>query len=658
MMKIASSAAAILSSLMVLSAAQGRPQVQQPVLGTRSVPILSLGHLQFRDLDRNGRLSPFEDWRLPPESRAIDLVRQMSLDEKAGAMVHEALPVVSDDYDLEATRSLIQHGHVNSVITRLAATGVQMAQKANALQEMAEATRLAIPLTISTDPRNHFQHVDGASVASAAFSKWPEATGFAAIGDVPLVEHFADIARQEYRAAGIQIALSPQADLATEPRWPRINGTFGEDPAKVQAMVGAYVRGFQNSAGGVTANGVATVVKHWVGYGASDNGYDGHSFYGRHATLTAASLKMHADAFRDAFKADVAGVMPAYSIVRMRGGGKDARFPEVGAAFNRHLVTDLLRKSYGFRGLVLSDWGVTKDCGPLCRDGFPRGTTPSRDGFSTAWGMEDVQAVDRFARGIAAGIDQFGGVSDASPILAGVRTGRISKASVDQAVIRIMTLKFRLGLFENPYVDPVRAEKLIGNATFQAEGQRAQARALVILKKDAAIMPLPPGKRVYLIGVSADAARSHGLIPVADADKADFALARLSAPWLTEHPQYFYGARQHEGSLEFRSDTPRYAEVDALARKVPTVIAIYMDRPAVLTPLTQVAAGLVVDFGASDEALLDGLAGRIRPEGHLPFNLPSSQASVDAQRGDLPNDLTPPLFPMGYGLSLSDPASR
>jgi beta-glucosidase len=650
-------AGALPAAMLAMTPASGCDRPPQPAIAGGTVPVLTISGLRFRDLDRDGRLSPFEDWRISPERRAHDLVRRMTLPEKAGAMMHDALPVKDTAYDVEALRRLVLEGKMSSFIGRLAADGRTLALQANVVQAVAENARIAIPLTISTDPRSHFQVTDGASVAGISMSKWPETTGFAAIGDPALVERFATIARREYRAAGFNMVLAPQADLATEPRWPRINGTFGENPERVHAMVAAYVRGFQGGPHGLARAGIPAVVKHWVGYGASDRGYDGHSYYGRWATLDQRSLKLHADAFKGAFDAGVSGVMPAYSILRVGKAG-ESRFPRVGAAFNKHLITGLLRQRYGFRGMVLSDWGITRDCGDVCRNGFPAGVTPTREGFSTAWGQEDARAEERFARAVAAGVDQFGGVSDSAPLVSAVRENLISEARIDKSVERIMTLKFRTGLFENPYVDPDEADRLAGASQFRAEGLRAQARALTILKRDPANMPLPPGRKVWLLGLSADVARARGLIPVERPEEADFGIVRLAAPWKGEHPQYYYGSRQHEGSLALQDDDAAYARLLEVAEKIPVIAVVYLDRPAILTPIVPRVSGLIVDFGASDEALIDGLAGKVMPEGHLPFELPSSEAAVEMQRGDLPHDSAMPLFPIGFGLSLTGAANN
>lgn len=281
----------------------------QPSLGTRGVPTVEQDGRRFRDLNRNGTLDPYEDWRLTPDARARDLVRRMTLEEKAGTMMHGTArsvgPMggagVGTGYDTAASRALIDGAKVTSMITRLGGDPASLATENDALQEIAERTRFGIPVTISTDPRHHFQYVLGASVTAGQFSQWPEPLGFAALGDTGLVRRFGDVARQEYRAVGIHMALSPQADLATEPRWSRINGTFGEDAELAGALVRAYVEGFQHGTAGVDRVGVATVVKHWVGYGAAKRGYDSHNAYGRVATFPGQNLAYHVRPFLGAF---------------------------------------------------------------------------------------------------------------------------------------------------------------------------------------------------------------------------------------------------------------------------------------------------------------------------------------------------------------------
>jgi len=640
--------------------AQGA-RAAQPRLESRSAPLIEQGGLRFRDLNRNGTLDRYEDWRLSPSERARDLVSRMTLEEKAGAMMHGTAraggpaggPGVGAQYDSAANVALIAGANVNSLITRLGGEPATLAAQDNALQALAERTRLGIPLTISTDPRNHFQYVIGASNTIGKFSQWPEALGFAAIGDAALTRRFGDIARQEYRAVGIQMALSPQADLSTEPRWPRINGTFGEDAALAGRMVRAYVEGFQHGTRGVDSAGVITVVKHWVGYGAAKNGFDSHNAYGSHAIYSGPNLEYHVRPFLGAFAANVAGVMPTYSVLE-GATWKGKPIEQVGAGFNKTLLTDMLRGQYGFRGLILTDWGITNDCNERCRNGAPAGQRPSFADIGMPWGVEDLPKQARFVKAVKAGVDQFGGTEDSKVLVDAVKAGELSEARLDESVRRIMALKFSLGLFENPYVSPDRAPRVVGMPAWRDAGIDAQRRSLVLLENEGRLLPLKStGKsgalRVYAVGVDTAAVRRAGWSVASDPTQADVAVVRLVAPFETLHSQYVFGAMQHEGSLDFHPGDKAYDELVRVSALVPTVATVYLDRPAILTPLKGKARAIVANFGVSDDALLDVLAGRARPRGKLPFDLPASDDQVAAQKSDVAHDVARPLYRFGFG---------
>jgi beta-glucosidase len=612
----------------------------------------------WRDLNHNGRLDPYEDRRLSIDRRVADLLRRMTVEEKVGAMMHGTLPGKgadsgrsSEGYDLAASERLIETNKVNSFITRLAVRPGRLAEANNAIQRLAEKSRLGIPVTISSDPRNHFQEVLGASTASGGFSLWPETLGLAAIGDPEITREFAATARMEYRAVGIQIALSPQADLASEPRWPRVTATFGADPAIVSEMAGAYVRGFQ---GGdhLVRDGVATVTKHWVGYGAEPEGFDGHNVYGRFARLNDKSFADHLAAFSGALEAHTSGIMPTYVI--LQGVTLDGRPLEpVAAGFSRQLLTDLLRRRLRFGGMIVSDWAITNDCTGAC-------AAPTADAPQTVatmgmpWGVETLTKPERFAKGVAAGIDQFGGVDDPAPLLAAVRAGTVSVTRIDQSVRRILRQKFVQGLFDDPYVDPVRAAAVVGNPQAQAKADAAQRAAQVVLENKGAILPLSaaPGKRVWLRGIDPAAARAYGFTVVDNPAKAELAIVRTVTPSDKLHPYHFFGRVQNEGRLDFRDGDADYEAIKRASAVVPTIVAVNMDRPAILTNIQQRVAALLVTFGASDQALLDVLTGRAAARGRLPFELPSSMAAVVGQDPAVPDDSAAPLYPRGAGLSL------
>lgn len=637
-------AAAILVQGCAMTPGMGAPgPTIQPQLDTVSHPILTVDGLRFRDLDRDGALTPYEDWRLSPERRADDLAARMTDAERAGAMMHGSLAAPDNPvgasrigYDADAARREILDQNITSFITRLTVTPARMAEENNRIQAMAAQGRLGIPVTISSDPRNHFQSVLGASGESNGYSQWPEALGFAALRDPDVTRRFGRIVAAEYRATGIHMALSPQADLFTEPRWSRGTGTFGSNAITARDQVRAYVEGFQGSATGLTPDGVATVVKHWVGYGAAPQGFDGHNHYGRFSRLDNAALDQHVAPFLGAFDAGVAGVMPTYNI--LLGPTIDGKPLEpVAAGFNTQLL-GLLRGRYAYRGMVLSDWGITRDCSAECQSPT-RPQTPME--IAMPWGVETLTPVQRYAKGINAGIDQFGGVMEPDMVLAALKEGLIDRQRVQAATARILTIKFRLGLFENAMADPARAATINAPAT-AAEALQVQAEAQVLLKNEAALIPLKAGTRVWLKGVDPAAARAAGLVPVERVEEAQVAILRAATPFERLHPLYFFGSRQNEGRLDFRPGDPDYDAVAAASAKVPVILSLFADRPPVLAAIEPKSRAILLNFGASDPALLAVLTGKRTARGTLPFQLPPSAESVERQDPAVADDAIAP----------------
>jgi len=622
-------------------------------LGVRVKPVLVVDGERFRDLDADGTLTPYEDWRLSPEQRADDLVSRMNVSEKVGSLMHSTMPGQggvlgrADGYDLDALAGLVGEKHVTSFITRLTLAPADLAAQNNQAQQVAEATRLGIPLTLSTDPRSHFQYVLGAAESGTGTTQWPELLGFAALRDADLVRRFGDIARKEYRAVGIHMALSPQLDLATEPRWGRTSGTFGSDPELTSTLGGAYVAGLQGGATGLQKDGVLTVIKHWVGYGAEPQGFDAHNYYGRFARPGDA-LSLHVTAFRGALEAKAAGLMPAYPILAEATLDGESIEP-VSPGFSRQLLTGLLRERLGYDGLILSDWAITRDCNERCR--APTAEAPQRaEDISTGWGVEDLTVRQRYVRGLEAGLDQFGGTDDVAPLIAAVEAGEIADARLDESVRRVLVPKFRLGLFENPFVDPAEAAASIATPADLALAAKVQREAQVLLQNREGAMPFAAGGKVWLFGMAPEAAQAAGLTVVDDPAEADFAIVRTDTASEMLHPHHFFGSRYKEGRLDFRAGDPAFDALQRASAQVPTALAIFLDRPAILTNVQDKAAIILGNFGASDAAVLDVLLGRAMARGVLPFELPRSMAAVEAQDPAVPDDSADPLYPRGAGI--------
>lgn len=621
-------------------------------------PVLIIDGEEYRDLNANGSLDPYEDRRRSIDERVEDLLAQMTLREKAGAMMMWVAPNDVDSfppprrkqYKMDETSAEILDEKVTGFLSRLDAQSPSLyAEENNRIQAVAESARLGIPVTLSSDPRNHFQEAAGISVRAGAFSLWPQPTGIGAVGDCDLARRFGETVRQEYRAVGLTMALSPQADLATEPRWGRISGTFGESPELVSKLVGCAVEGMQGSADGVVTGGVTTMVKHWVGYGAAKDGWDSHKAYGRYASFPGNDFEDHVKAFQGAFDAHAAGVMTTYSILEgLQIDGKPVE--QVGGTFSKAITHDLLRETKGFDGLVISDFFVFEDCPDECYNGLLPGKKDF-DEFILAmpWGVEDKSKSERMAMALDAGLDIFGGSKDVDLLVGLVESGRIAPERIDQSVRRVLAAKFRNGLFDNPYVDPAKAEALLGDPKTHAWGRLAQTRSLTLLKNDG-VLPLAKGTRVYSDKISDKALKDAGLVPVAKVDEADVAIIRAISAGEHLHPNYLLGGMVAEGRLDFRKGDTAFDELMAASAQVPTIFSVFLDRPAVLTSVLGHASALVGNYGVSDAALLDALTGTVKAQGKLPFELPYSMIAVEEQREDVPADSQNPLFPLGYGM--------
>jgi beta-glucosidase len=590
--------------------------------------------VEYRDLNGNGRVDPYEDPRRPVEERVDDLLSQLTLEEKAGLMYHAPIGIGPGGELLEEpapfspvpTPELVCERLINHFNIYWSPGPRETAGWHNRLQKLAEGTRLGIPVTISSDPRHGFSDNPATSMSSGALSAWPEPIGLAAAGDDELVRTFGDIARREYLALGIRAALHPTADLCTEPRWARCSGTFGEDAELSSRLLAAYIRGFQGDELG--PQGVACMTKHFPGGGPQADGEDPHFARGKDQVYPGDNLEYHLRPFEAAFAAETAMVMPYY------GRPVGTELEEVGFGFNKQVITGLLRERFGYDGVVCTDWGLVTDA-HLGEWVF----------YAKCWGVEDLSAADRVAKIVAAGCDQLGGESDPSLLVELVRSGRVREDRIDESVRRLLRVKFRLGLFDSPYVDEDAAVQIAGRDDFRRAGEEAQRRSLVLLA-NGGVLPIRSRPRLYVEGMDATTAGEYGDVVDSPTD-ADLAVLRLAAPF--EPREGFLESIFHQGSLEFPA-----AERDRLldiARQVPTVVDVFLDRPAILTEIAGGAAALVASFGAADAAVLDLVFGRFEPSGRLPFELPSSTDAVLRQLPDVPYDSEAPLFAFGHGLT-------
>jgi beta-glucosidase len=604
--------------------------------------------VQYRDLNRNGRMDPFEDPRLTVEERVADLLPRLSLEEKAGLMFHTVIEAGTDGTVKEApgaiskspTSDVVLRKHLTHFNVHALDDARMAARWHNALQAIAEQAPHGIPVTVSTDPRHSFIENAGASFAAKAFSQWPEALGLAALRDEDLVRQFGDVARQEYVAVGIRMALHPTLDLATEPRWARQSGTFGQDPDLVSRLGVAYLKGFQQDVLG--PDSVACVSKHFPGGGPQKDGEDAHFPYGREQVYPGGRFEDHLKPFPAVIEAGTAAIMPYYGMpVGLEIDGE--KIEEVGFGYNRQVVTGLLREKLGYDGVVLTDWELVND------NHVGDQVLPAR-----SWGVEHLDPHGRMELILEAGADQFGGEECVEVLLDLVRDGRVSEARIDESAARLLTVKFRLGLFDDPYVDEEAAAVTVGRKDFRDAGYAAQASSVTVLQNGtdhrAPVLPLARSRRVYVENLSPDAASQLGEV-VQRPEDADVAVVRLHAPF-EPRSDLFLESWFHQGSLDFAPGL--VSRLERIARSCPLVLDVVLDRPAVLTPLLPFASAVVGSYGSNDHALVDALTGVVEPVGRLPFDLPRSMEQVRRHGEDVPG-YDDPLFPFGHGLGLPAP---
>ena len=671
-------------------------------LGYTSAPLLTVDRFAFKDLNRNGVLDPYEDWRLPAETRAKDLAAQLSIEEIAGLMLYSGHQAVRGPEITDPQKKFLEEDNLRAVLVTTVESPETAARWNNNVQAFVEALGHGIPANNSSDPRNETAATAEFNLGSGGkISLWPTPLGLAATFDPELVGKFGRIASEEYRALGIATALSPQIDLATEPRWSRFNGTFGEDPDLDTDMARAYVDGFQTTPGAKDGWGLKSVnamVKHWPSGGPEEAGRDAHFNYGKFAVYPGGAFETHLRAFTEgAFKLDggtgkATAVMPYYTI----SYGIDPSGDNVGNNFSKYIITDLLREKYGYDGVVCTDWGVTNDNRAI----------ESFDG--KCWGVEGLSVAERHFEVIKAGVDQFGGNNDKGPVLKAYQMWvkqfgeESARARFEASAVRLLMNSFRTGLFENPYVEPAASAALVGNPDFMQAGYEAQVKSVVMVKNHGQALPRKKSKvfvpeRYFpqtpgMFGLSMGAP-GHWDYPIDKAlvekyfdwavepEEADFALVVIEEP--KAGSGYDVNDRKKGGngyvpiSLQYRPYKAEYARKESIAGgdpkedftnrsykgktvttynekdldlvmltkkqmgDKPVIVVVRATRPVVLSELEPYADAVLIAFGVQNQAVLDLVSGAAEPSGLLPMQFPADMRTVEEQQEDVPHDMRP-----------------
>jgi beta-glucosidase len=640
--------------------------VTQLDIAVRVKPVVESDGLAFRDLNANGVLDPYEDWRLSPAERAADLVARMSPEEKIGLMVinSRSMGISQPDKDLtshdgaldeqyhrikndphntaglpyEGTTQQITELHLRHFIMRETPAGSAIATWVNAMNEVAEGTRLGIPVIVAANSKNELGGFRmGTTPADRDFTQWPGTLGLAATGDVDLIADFAARSRTEWVAAGLRKGYMYMADTVTDPRWFRGSGTFGEDPSFNARAIGAVVRGFQGEHG-LTTDGVAMTTKHFPGGGARENGFDPHYAEGKFNVYpTPGSLQdYHLPPFQAAIDAGTSSVMPYYAIPSADKSAMPQppldEFEDVGFAYNKPIL-DLLR-SMGHRGYINSDSGILS---------------------KMAWGVEELSVPERVGRAVMAGTDIIADTNDVGSIRTAYLQGLITTERLDDAARRLTEEMFALGLFDNPYVDPDEADAVIAAPELLAAAEEAHRRSVVLLKNHAATLPLTDdrltGRTVYVDVFEAEllvskldglrdrlAADHPGIAFTTDPQHADVAVLFVNP----STGSYFHAT----GLLDLTVHEATHValtKITAIRSVVDeVVVAVNVTLPWLLGTLEPLADAVVAGFDTRTETVFDAVVGAFAPTGRLPLTLPLDDAAIAVDehgRCASPNDV-------------------
>ncbi len=620
----------------------------QPALVARSKAMIEVEGLQFKDLNGNGALDAYEDWRLDAETRAADLISQMTVREKISQMQHPTFVPKANGSVPSFLQKWAKEENIGFVLVRELRDVQTAAENLNQVQEWAEESRLGVPIIVSMDSVHGTSYVTGATVT-------PHNLGLAATRDVALVAELADMARQEHLAIGARMTLSPEADIASEPRWGRVMETFGEDPDLVTEMTVAQVIGFQNGADGLNADSIIACMKHFPGAGPQMDGVDMAPIIS-----TEESLLEHLKPYRRAIEVGLASVMPYYSI--------PLALDTVAALGSRATLQDLLRGEMGFDGIIQTDWGMIW------------GIQQS----ASLWG-DEISEKEAVRIGVAdAQVDGIGGESirliDTMETLCA--DGELTDEVLDAACMRILRPKFEMGMFENPYVDVEYAVSYVGNEENQALNRLAAEKSMTLLKNDG-ILPLDTDQKVLVAGlragdmdslcggwssaqpgmtvaqaVEAYAGENAEVIYEAEDVKRIAELAKTVdvAIVVVGEPSYMHSSPWGADSLEITQSQQDILEA-VRETGTPIVTVVVTGRPIILTWCQENTSAILMAYYPGQQggvAIAKTLFGLNNPTGKLPVQMPRDMESVKAQEGDISFDLANPLYDYGFGLGYGE----
>ena len=676
---------ALLGIFGITSCTSEKDTKPQPVLGTRSVTIIEKDGLKFRDLNKNGELDSYEDWRLTAEERSEDLLSRMSVEEKAGFMLINTINMIgsrraeasenklaASDFDEEGmasfggrrfgnrrgtndtsrvatpsgnradapgrggerianmnragTTKVVKEFHNRHFILRVNESARTIAEWSNKLQAFCESEPLGIPAIVASNPRNHITTNAslGTSVGTTVFSVWPGELGLSAMRDLELTRKFADIARQEWVSVGLRKGYMYMADLATEPRWSRINGTFGENAEWVAKMTTEVVLGFQGEK--LNPTSVALTTKHFPGGGSGEGGQDSHFDWGKKEIYPGGMFDNNLIPFQAAIDAGTSSIMPYYSLP------SGTQYEEVGYAYNKGVIHDILRTQMGFQGVINSDTG------PLT--GMP-------------WGVEDLTIHERYKKALKAGVNLFSGVSNPSDLLAVIDSGMVNMSIIDNSVLMLLKEKFELGLFENPYVDENAADSIANNDKFKERADLALRKSIVLLRNENDALPVPAKTKIYFETLQQNRRNTESKDKkVYTTNDNQYPVEFVSTPneadmvlfWIYPTGKSLFESTGEPISISLSKCSVDVKYINQISAKKPTLLIVNYTNPWVIDEIYNEKTmgnikGVLATFGTTSYALLDVITGKFNPSGKMPFSTPASDVAVTNQKEDVPGYL-------------------
>ena len=489
-----------------------------PDIGVTTCGVIVRDGLYFKDMDNSGELAPYKDWRLSPEERAKDMVAHLRLDQQAGLVLNTLFntPVAPTraaatgaDGKLEMSKIFKRHDpdekprpsplpgmamifddtdvtdrHITAGVYRgdMRCEAGMVALYHNAGTQMLEYEAckggVAIPYSLHTNPIN-IGYPDSLGIGAAVLGD----------GNADFVYEMADTDRKMMKAEGLHIMYGPQVDVATDPRWPRTNGTYGERTDVTSDITEALIKGYQNGDDGLNEGSVVLTVKHFPGDAPSENGFEPHVPIGQWRIYrTPGSMeKYHLPPFQRAFDHKASSIMPDYSRIAADGRavpqtyrGEVTSTEAVPSAYSKELLTDLARNKMGFDGYINSDSGITS---------------------VQIYGVEDLTVPQRYAKAISAGTDVIGGNTDPENIIKAVEEGLLPKADLDRASYNRLLSLFRTKRVDNPYLDPDQADQARKDNFDGAKKKAYEAnqKAVVLVKNHGGVLPLAKEKKVCIV---------------------------------------------------------------------------------------------------------------------------------------------------------------